>query len=178
MFAGEASAPEQPLSLWYRRPAAQWVEALAFGNGRLGGMIYGRIENERIQLNENTLWAAGPYDPSNTNALAALPEARRLVFAGQYQEAEKFIHENMMSKPLREMPYQTLGDLVLNFPETRNIENYRRELNLGFQRCGPGDDTGAVSWENRSGQDSERRPEISDRSSLNRSAGALHPGRA
>src|SRR5437867_2201408 len=130
VFAGEASAPEQPLSLWYRRPAAQWVEALAFGNGRLGGMIYGRIENERIQLNENTLWAAGPYDPSNTNALAALPEARRLVFAGQYQEAEKFIHENMMSKPLREMPYQTLGDLVLNFPETRNIENYRRELNL------------------------------------------------
>src|SRR6476659_7174716 len=114
--ARNASPPKEPLSLWYRRPATQWVEALAIGNGRLGAMVFGGLERERIQLNENTLWAAGPYDPSNTNALAALPEARRLVFAGKYQEAEKFIHENMMSKPLREMPYQTLGDLIFKFP--------------------------------------------------------------
>ena len=129
-FVGEAAAPDEPLSLWYRRPAAQWVEALAIGNGRLGGMVFGGIERERIQLNEDTLWAGGPYDPNNTNALEALPEARRLVFAGQYREAEKFIHEHMMAKPLREMPYQPVGDLLLSFPEINQVGNYRRELNL------------------------------------------------
>ncbi len=129
-FAGEAPAPDEPLSLWYRRPAAQWVEALAIGNGRLGAMVFGGIEHERLQLNEDTLWAGGPYDPSNTNALAALPEARQLIFRGKYLEAEQFIHQRMMAKPLREMPYQPLGDLLLTFPELSRVENYRRELNL------------------------------------------------
>ncbi len=127
---GEAPPPSEPLSLWYRQPAAQWVEALAIGNGRLGAMVFGGIERERLQLNEDTLWAAGPYDPSNTNALAALPEARRLIFAGRYLEAEKFIHDNMMARPLREMPYQTVGDLILDFPEVKQVENYRRDLSL------------------------------------------------
>jgi alpha-L-fucosidase 2 len=129
-FLGEAGPPSEPLSLWYRRPAAQWVEALAVGNGRLGAMVFGGIERERLPLNEDTLWAAGPYDPSNTNALAALPEARRLIFAGRYLEAEKFIHDNMMARPLREMPFQTVGDLILDFPEVKQVENYRRNLNL------------------------------------------------
>src|SRR5215831_11909300 len=69
-FVGEASAPEEPLSLWYRRPAGQWVEALAVGNGRLGAMVFGGVERERLQLNEDTLWAGGPYDPNNPEALA------------------------------------------------------------------------------------------------------------
>src|SRR6266545_1491765 len=75
-FNGESSPPDEPLSLWYRRPARLWVEALAIGNGRLGAMVYGGVERERIQLNEDTLWAGGPYDPNNPEALAALPEAR------------------------------------------------------------------------------------------------------
>src|SRR5262245_31632667 len=75
---GEAAAPDGPLTLRYRQPAKQWVEALAIGNGRLGAMIFGGVDKERIQLNENTLWAGGPYDPSNPEALAALPEARKL----------------------------------------------------------------------------------------------------
>ena len=127
---GEAGPPSEPLSLWYRRPAAQWVEALAIGNGRLGAMVFGGIERERLQLNEDTLWAAGPYDPSNTNALAALPEARRLIFAGRYLEAEKFIHDNMMARPLRKCPTRPVGDLILDFPEVKQVENYRRDLNL------------------------------------------------
>ena len=59
-FSGEARPPEEPLSLWYRRPAKEWVEALAIGNGRLGGMVFGRVDVERIQLNEDTLWGRGP----------------------------------------------------------------------------------------------------------------------
>src|SRR5262245_48449420 len=62
---GQASAPEQPLALWYRRPAEQWTEALPVGNGRLGAMVFGGVANERLQLNEDTLWAGGPYDPVN-----------------------------------------------------------------------------------------------------------------
>jgi len=72
----------EPLSLWYRRPATNWVRALPVGNGRLGAMIFGDIAREKLQLNEDTLWAGGPYDPDNTNALAALPEVRRLIFDG------------------------------------------------------------------------------------------------
>jgi alpha-L-fucosidase 2 len=130
VFKGEAPPPPEPLSLWYRKPAAQWVEALAIGNGRWGAMVFGGIERERLKLNEDTLWAAGPYDPANTNALAALPEARRLVFAGKYQEAEKFISQNLMARPLREMPYQPLGDVLLDFEAPKRVENYRRDLNL------------------------------------------------
>jgi alpha-L-fucosidase 2 len=129
-FIGEAATPEQPLSLWYRRPATQWVEALAVGNGRLGAMVFGGIDRERIQLNEDTLYAGGPYDPNNTNALAALPEVRRLIFEGNYTAARKLIGEKILAVPVRQMPYQTVGDLWLTFPETKAVENYRRDLNL------------------------------------------------
>jgi alpha-L-fucosidase 2 len=122
--------PEQPLSLWYRQPAKQWVEALAVGNGRLGAMVFGGVENERIQLNEDTLWAGGPYDPNNPEALAALPEARRLIFEGKYGDANRLIGAKMMAKPLKQMQYQTVGDLLLTFPEQKSVENYRRDLNL------------------------------------------------
>jgi alpha-L-fucosidase 2 len=120
----------QALSLWYSAPASHWVEALPVGNGRLGAMVFGGVEQERLQLNEDTLWASGPYDPNNTNALAALPEARRLIFEGQYAEAQKFIGENMMARPLRQMPYETVGDLFLWSPGATNVTNYRRELDL------------------------------------------------
>ena len=71
-----ATPAADALVLWYRQPAKQWVEALPVGNGRLGAMVFGGINNERIQLNEDTLWAGGPYDPTNPEALKALPEAR------------------------------------------------------------------------------------------------------
>ncbi len=127
---GESPPPEGPLCLWYRRPAAQWIEALPIGNGRLGAMVFGGIDGERIQLNEDTLWGGGPYDPNNREALAALPEARRLVFAGKYREAHELIGAKMMAKPLGQMPYQPVGDLLLKFPEVKAAENYRRDLDL------------------------------------------------
>ena len=129
-FTGQAEPPAEPLSLWYRRPARQWVEALPVGNGRLGAMIFGGIVNERLQLNEDTLYGGGPYDPNNPESLAALPEVRRLVFEGRYSDAHKLISEKMMARPLRQMPYQTAGDFLLTFPEAKSIGNYRRELNI------------------------------------------------
>jgi alpha-L-fucosidase 2 len=129
-FLGEAPAPSEPLSLWYRQSATNWVSALPVGNGRLGAMVFGGIASEKLQLNEDTLWAGGPYDPDNTNALAALPEVRRLIFDGKYAEAQKLAGEKMMGKPMRQMPYETLGDLFLAFPANAAVGNYRRDLNL------------------------------------------------
>ena len=119
-----------PLTLWYGQPAVKWTEALPLGNGRLGAMVFGGVAREHLQLNEGTLWAGGPYDPNNTNALAARPEARRLIFAGQYDAAHQFVLSNMMSVPLRQLAYQTLGDLWLDFPTNAAAENYRRDLDL------------------------------------------------
>lgn len=129
-LTGESSSPEEALSLWYRRPAKAWVEALAIGNGRLGAMLFGGVNQERVQLNEDTLWAGGPYDPVNPEAAAALPDARRLIFEGKYRDASRLIGQKIMAKPLRQMPYQTIGDLLLAFPESASVEKYRRDLNL------------------------------------------------
>lgn len=125
-----AQPPVEPLSLWYRQPAERWVEALAVGNGRLGAMVFGGVAQERIQLNEDTLWAGGPYDPANPDALEALPKVRELIFAGRYREAHDLIGRRMMAKPLTQMPYQCVGDLLLQFPEAEGVTEYRRDLNL------------------------------------------------
>ncbi len=128
--SGRAAETASPLTLFYTNAAVKWTEALPIGNGRLGAMVFGGAQREHLQLNEATLWAGGPYDPNNTNALAALPEARKLVFAGQYDDAAKLIGDKMMAVPLREMPYETLGDLFLDFPTNASVENYRRDLDL------------------------------------------------
>lgn len=127
---GNASAPSEPLSLWYRQPAAKWEEALPVGNGRLGAMVFGHVSNERIQLNEDTLWAGGPYDPVNPEARTVLPEVRQLVFDGKYSDAANLISAKVISRPSGQMPYETAGDLILNFPDSASVEDYRRDLNL------------------------------------------------
>ena len=125
-----SQAASAPLVLSYGKPAVAWTEALPIGNGRLGAMVFGGPERERLQLNEDTLWAGGPYDPNNTNALAALPEVRQLIFDGKYDAADKLISRSLMAVPLSQMQYETVGDLFLDLPKGTNIENYRRELNL------------------------------------------------
>ena len=121
---------DRPNLLWYDKPAVKWVEALPVGNGRLSAMVFGGVAQERLQLNEGTLWAGGPYDPVNPEAKEALPQVRQLVNEAKYREAAKLISAKVMAKPLGQMPYQTVGDLLLTFPGATNAENYRRELNL------------------------------------------------
>lgn len=120
----------QDLRLWYPRPATQWVEALPLGNGRIGAMVWGGGKHERLQLNEDTLYAGGPYDPVPPGALEALPEVRRLLFARRYAEAEALANETMLGRPPKQMPYQPLGDVVLDFFEIAETNGYRRELDL------------------------------------------------
>ncbi len=130
LHAAEAASAANAQVLWYDKPAAKWEEALPVGNGRLSAMVFGGANQERLQLNEGTLWAGGPYDPVNPEAQAALPEVRQLVNDGKYREAARLISAKVMAKPLGQMPYQTVGDLLLDFPGATNTENYRRELNL------------------------------------------------
>lgn len=128
---GVVDAPGwEALRLWYPRPATQWVEASPLGNGRLGAMVWGGGKHERIQLNEDTLYAGGPYDPTPPDALEALPEVRRLLFARRYAEAEALANARMLGTPHKQMPYQPLGDLVLDFFEISETNGYRRELDL------------------------------------------------
>jgi len=129
-LTGEAPPPGEPLTLWYREPATAWTSALPVGNGRQGAMMFGGIDAEVLCLNENTLWAGGPYTPDNPEALAALPEVRQLIWEGKYGDAQRLISRKMMAKPLGQLPYQPVGNLLLTFPPVANAENYRRELNL------------------------------------------------
>lgn len=119
-----------PLLLWYDKPATEWTEALPIGNGRLGAMIFGGPASEQLQLNEDTLYAGSPYDPNNPEALKALPEARKLIFEGKYKEAHDLVGAKMMAQPIKQMPYEPVGDLKLLFPDHDNISNYRRQLDL------------------------------------------------
>ena len=118
------------LSLWYDKPAGAWVEALPIGNGRLGAMVFGRAAQERLQLNEDTLFAGGPYDPSNPDALAALPRVRALIDRERFKEAADLASAAMMGKPMRQMPYAAAGDLLLDFPGVKGAAHYRRSLDL------------------------------------------------
>ena len=125
-----ADTNSEPLRLWYREPASEWVEALPVGNGRLGAMVFGGRETERIQFNESTLWVGEPRDYSHMGASNYLAEIRQMLFDGKQKEAEQLAMTNFMSVPLRQMPYQPFADLRLDFPGHANATEYRRELNL------------------------------------------------
>jgi alpha-L-fucosidase 2 len=124
------AADADDLRLWYRQPAEAWTEALPVGNGRLGAMVFGGVARERLQLNEDTLYAGGPYDPSDPEALIALPRVRALIAAGKYAEAQALANEKMMARPLAMPSYQTVGDLPLSFGASSYAEGYRRDLDL------------------------------------------------
>ena len=128
--AADDAPPPSPLTLWYQQPAEAWTEALPIGNGRLGAMVFGGVAHERLQLNEDTLWAGSPYDPTNPEARGALDDVRRLIFAGRYQDANAEAAAHMMARPLRQPSYQTVGDLMLRLTDSGYCDNYRRELDL------------------------------------------------
>jgi len=116
------------LVLWYRQPARKWNEALPIGNGRLGGMVFGGSCEERIQLNEDTLWSGYPKDTLNYDAINHLDEVRRLIFERKYSEAQDIIGSKMLG-PWNQS-YQPLGDLHVLFKGIYNPVNYRRQLDL------------------------------------------------
>ncbi|MCL4741485.1 MAG: glycoside hydrolase N-terminal domain-containing protein [Phycisphaerales bacterium] len=113
--AARALAQLTPLSLWYPESARSWTEALPVGNGRLGAMVFGGGAEERIQLNEDTLWAGPPVPEPREGAPEAIADARRLFFEGRHAEAERVVAQRVMSPDISPRSHQTLGDLRLRF---------------------------------------------------------------
>ncbi len=118
-------------SLWYGQPAGQWTEALPLGNGRLAAMVFGGTNTERIQLNEETIWAGTRVDDLNPAARGALQQVRDLLFAGKNTEAYNLVKTSMLGTPPEIRSYQTLGDLFIRWTDTAgNISSCARRLSL------------------------------------------------
>lgn len=128
----KSQPPSSGLKIWFNKPAESWNEALPVGNGRLGAMVFGGVEKERLQLNEESVWTGAPRWDANPDALKNLPEVRRLLFEGKYGEAEKLAQNGILGSFRRDnaSSYQTLGDLTLDFSPLRGISGYRRELDI------------------------------------------------
>ncbi|WP_058306228.1 glycoside hydrolase family 95 protein [Gracilibacillus massiliensis] len=117
--------------LWYKQPANDWNEALPIGNGRLGGMVFGRVHKERVQLNEDSVWYGGPRDRNNPDALEHLPQIRKLLADGRLKEAEDLAALTLTGTPETQRHYEPLGDLLINMKhDDSDLSNYSRELDL------------------------------------------------
>lgn len=120
----------QELKLWYNHPASIWQEALPIGNGRIAGMIYGGVQSEEIQLNEETVWGGGPHSNVRAIPVDTLRQVRQLIFDGQEKEAHAMINRNFMTGQ-HGMPYESVGSLKIDFNyRAGDTRNYRRELDL------------------------------------------------
>ena len=124
------ASSKRDMVLWYTQPGLQWLEGLPIGNGYMGGMVFGRVNNERIALNESTFWSGRPNDYTNPEAYKYFDTIRNLVFDGKYKEAEKAINEHFYGIPKNQQAYQPLGDLLLNFKNSDNVKDYYRELDM------------------------------------------------
>ena len=116
--------------LWYEQPAKIWDEALPVGNGRLGAMVFGGVYNERIQVNEESLWAGERVNTNNPDALKDLPKIRKFIFEGEIKEAYDLGNKSLLGTPPRFRSYQTLGDIYLLFDSVASFTKYQRELQL------------------------------------------------
>ncbi len=127
----EASAVRDPTALvWQTHPADKWENALPLGNGRLGAMVFGKTDEEEIQINEDTYWSGGPYSTTVPGGFPALPEIRRLIFDGQLVRAHRLFGRHLMGRPVEQQKYQSLGSLVLKLEGSGEVGGYRHELDL------------------------------------------------
>ncbi|UKM66474.1 glycoside hydrolase family 95 protein [Flavobacteriaceae bacterium GSB9] len=121
--------------MWYNKAANNWNEALPIGNGRIGGMLFGGVEHDKIQLNEETVWAGEPGNNVPKDYYKQIEEIRNLLFNGKYKEAQDMANA-VFPRGAEEgnnygMPYQTVGNLNLNFPNHQNSTHYKRTLDIG-----------------------------------------------
>jgi alpha-L-fucosidase 2 len=121
-------SPAGDVLVWFERAAPEWAAALPVGNGRIGAMVFGGVPQERIALNEDTLWSGGPRDWNNPDAQNHLPVVRKLLLEQKdYHAADAECR--FMQGPYNQA-YQPLGDLLIDFAHSTPAGKYRRELNL------------------------------------------------
>lgn len=123
------------MKIEFSKPAARWEEALPIGNGKMGGMVYGTVATERIQLNEDSVWYGGKQDRINPSAYEKLPEIRELIMAGKITEAQELCAFALSGTPDQQRHYEPLGNLYIEFSGKNyewgsDIKNYHRELDI------------------------------------------------
>ena len=140
LLAPPVQIPSSPLTIWSDKPAEAFTSSSPVGNGRLGGMMFGGVNHERIVLNENMMWSGRPLDQNRPDAWKARDRIIELLKAGKNPEAEELLnssftcdgpgsgHGNGKVGPFG--CYQTLGDLTIDLPGSGEVEDYRRELDL------------------------------------------------
>ena len=131
-FAGAVA--QSDLKLWYKQPARNWNEALPVGNGRIGAMVFGKVNEELIQLNEETLWSGGPVNSNpNPGVASYLPAIRKALMNEEFEEAEKADFKSTgFYLPNRTKP---LGDLIIRHNFTSTPTAYYRDLNISKRHC-------------------------------------------
>lgn len=134
LFLGFTAYAQQHLKLVYDKPANNWNEALPIGNGKLGAMVFGGAEKEHLQLNEETIWAGEPGNNVPENTFDSIQKIRRLLSEGKFEEAQNISNKTFPRTPNKNlnygMPYQTMGDLFLDFKGHQNYKNYTRTLDI------------------------------------------------
>jgi len=130
LLSAAALYGSEDLTLWYQQPANQWEEALPVGNGRLGAMVYGGLEKDRIQYNEETLWTGVPQEYHNPTAHVYLDSIRQLLFNGEQKQATDLAMQHFMSQPLGQERYQPFADFIMEFPGHDKATDYYRDLDL------------------------------------------------
>jgi alpha-L-fucosidase 2 len=131
-FSAAASAPEKDLVLWFNQPARQWDHGLPVGNGRLGGVLLGGVQQDRLYLNEESIWSHDGSYLDRPNAHKHIPEVRRLLFEGKYEEAEKLMMDKVMQErlPSGTNANQELGYLDFAWEGQEQVRHYRRTLDI------------------------------------------------
>ncbi len=130
IIAGTFAVADETMTLWYRQSADQWVEALPLGNGRMGAMVFGSAPSERLQLNEESLWAGEPFDVYPDRFAEHLKVLQRLVLDGKISEARKYGIEHLTRSPTSFRSYEPLADLWIEMDHAQKTEDYRRELDI------------------------------------------------
>lgn len=129
-YADDASSD---MRIWYDRiPDEEWTSPLPVGNGYLAGLVYGKVCDEKIALNETSFWSGVPHCYDDPDAGRWFDEIKNLVFNRQFREAEQMIDANFYGKPVAQQCYEPLGDLRMRFLdiETPEASDYVRELNM------------------------------------------------
>jgi alpha-L-fucosidase 2 len=142
------TADAAPGALWYDHPATRWFEALPIGNGRLGGMVYGGADRERIQLSESTAWSGGPSETDvSPTAKEAIPRIRELLFAGRHADAQRLAAEHMFGRPTSFGTNLPLPEIRLDFGSAAPTTGYRRTLDLDAGVVAVRYEQGGTRWE-------------------------------
>ncbi len=143
--------PENPTTtLWYDKPASQWIEALPVGNGRLGAMVFGQPEKERLQINDITVWSGGPQPNANrSDAYQHMQEIRKAIREGRFDVAEKLCNQFLTCKAdYDQSKYQELGDLCFTFRlPSGHISGYRRWLDINQALAGVEFQVGVTTYQ-------------------------------